>query len=111
LEGKAGAAFGDPLLIAKKQVVAIVPARNEAEGIGASIESLLNQDFEPAPEVIVVNDDSTDETVAVAKAAGERGGQSRSPSEPRSELKHDMDRDDCVYVFVHAEAVSPAPQT
>jgi glycosyltransferase involved in cell wall biosynthesis len=100
-----------PLLIAKKRLVVVAPARNEAEVIGASIEPLLNQDFEPAPEVMVVNDDSTDETVAFAKAAGERSGQSRSPSEPRSELKGDMDRDDCVYIFVHAEAVSPAPQT
>jgi hopene-associated glycosyltransferase HpnB len=68
---------GALLPIEKKRVVAVVPARNEAGVIGDSIESLLNQDFEPKPEVIVVNDDSTDETVALARDAGERSGQSQ----------------------------------
>jgi hopene-associated glycosyltransferase HpnB len=45
--------------------------------IGASIESLLNQDFEPGLKVIVVNDDSTDETGSVARIAGERTGQAQ----------------------------------
>ncbi len=61
----------------EKHVVAIVPARNEAEVIGEAVESLLNQDFEPGLRLIVVNDNSTDETVAVAKAAGERTGQAQ----------------------------------
>lgn len=66
-----------PLTDRKKRIVAIVPARNEAEVIGVSIESLLNQDLEPSPDVIVVNDNSSDGTVAVARAAAERSSRSR----------------------------------
>jgi hopene-associated glycosyltransferase HpnB len=61
----------------RRRIVAIVPARNEAEVIGVSIQSLLNQDLEPSLEVIVVNDNSGDDTVAVARTAGERSGRSR----------------------------------
>jgi hopene-associated glycosyltransferase HpnB len=60
-----------------KHVVAVVPARNEAEVIGASVDSLLNQDFEPGLRIIVVNDNSTDDTVDVAHAAGELIGQAQ----------------------------------
>ncbi len=66
-----------PAPIQKRNVVAVVPARNEEEVIGISIASLLSQDFEPGLEVIVVNDNSTDGTVAAAMAAGERASQAQ----------------------------------
>jgi chlorobactene glucosyltransferase len=47
----------------------IVPARNEARNIGRCVSSLLASTY-PTLEVIVVDDHSTDDTAAVARAAG-----------------------------------------
>src|SRR3979490_2322768 len=43
-------------------VVAVVPARNEADSIGKSVGSLLAQDYRGAGTVILVEDDSSDGT-------------------------------------------------
>jgi len=51
------------------RVVAIVPARNEAEVIAASIGSLLQQEYPGRFAVIVVDDHSSDDTAAIARAA------------------------------------------
>src|SRR5260221_14200186 len=48
-----------------------IPARNEADLIGASMHSLLRQDYPGPVTLIVVDDDSSDETAAAAKAAAE----------------------------------------
>ncbi len=50
-------------------LVAVVPARNEADVIGRAVGSLLKQDYEGAFHVIVVDDHSSDGTAAVALAA------------------------------------------
>jgi hopene-associated glycosyltransferase HpnB len=58
-------------------VVAVVPARNEAPVIGAAVTSLLQQDYAGEVRVIVVDDASDDGTAAVAQAAAsaiEAGG-------------------------------------
>lgn len=49
-----------------KPVSVIVPAYNEAEVVSNSVKSLLNLHY-PEFEIIVVNDGSTDETIAVLK--------------------------------------------
>ncbi len=49
-------------------VTIVVPARNEAAGIAASISSLLGQDY-PALSIVLVDDDSDDDTAAVAREA------------------------------------------
>jgi len=49
-------------------VAAVVPARDEAEGIAASIGSLLGQDYPGAFRVVLVDDGSTDATAAIARA-------------------------------------------
>lgn len=49
------------------RVVAIVPARDEAEVIAASLTSLLRQDFPGRFEIVLVDDDSTDGTADVAR--------------------------------------------
>jgi hopene-associated glycosyltransferase HpnB len=46
----------------------IVPARNEAETVGMVVGSLLAQDYGGNFQVIVVDDDSTDDTAALAEA-------------------------------------------
>ena len=53
-------------------VVAVVPARNEAELIGPVIASLLNQSV--AMPVLLVDDGSTDGTADVARCAAEKAG-------------------------------------
>jgi hopene-associated glycosyltransferase HpnB len=53
-------------------VVAVVPARNEAELIGPVITSLLNQRV--AMPVVLVDDESTDGTADVARRASEEAG-------------------------------------
>src|SRR5690606_20980617 len=55
-------------------VTAVIPARNEAEFITASVGSLLAQDYAGPLAIIVVDDDSTDGTAAIARAAGEKAG-------------------------------------
>ena len=57
-------------LAAWPRVAAVVPARNEAECIGASIGSLLAQDYPGAWTVILVDDDSNDGTADIARRAG-----------------------------------------
>ena len=55
-------------------VAAIVPARNEAETIAASVESLLKQNYPGPLSVIVVDDDSNDGTAEIARAAARAAG-------------------------------------
>jgi len=57
-----------------KRIAVIVPARNEAEVIGQSIASLLQQDFPARLHVFLVDDSSTDETAEIARQAAERTG-------------------------------------
>jgi biofilm PGA synthesis N-glycosyltransferase PgaC len=51
------------------EVTVIVPAYNEAESVGETVRSLREQ-TSPAAEIIVVDDCSSDDTAAVAEAAG-----------------------------------------
>jgi glycosyltransferase involved in cell wall biosynthesis len=60
-------------------VSVIVPAHNAAETLGAALDALAAQDTESEFEVIVVDDGSSDETVAVAEA---------SPLHPRVVREH-----------------------
>ncbi|HEY3919928.1 MAG TPA: glycosyltransferase [Stellaceae bacterium] len=50
-------------------VVAVIPARDEAEGIGHAVASLLDQDYAGEFSVVVVDDHSSDGTAEVARAA------------------------------------------
>lgn len=50
-------------------VAVVIPARNEAESIAASVQSLLQQTYAGALRIIVVDDDSTDGTAAIARGA------------------------------------------
>ncbi|MEO7144072.1 MAG: glycosyltransferase [Bryobacteraceae bacterium] len=56
-------------------VVAIVPARNEADVVGAALGTLLTQDYAGPFHVVLVDDDSTDGTAERAREAAELGGE------------------------------------
>lgn len=51
-------------------VVAIIPARNEADVIAESVGSLVRQEYPGQFNIIVVDDDSSDDTGRLAEAAG-----------------------------------------
>ncbi len=80
----------DPLSMSKSteaspRVVAVVPARNEADVLPRSLRSLLAQDYMPPLRVIVVDDQSEDDTAEVARriAATARGEVTVLHGEPR----------------------------
>ncbi len=56
------------------RVVAVVPARNEAETIARAVGSLASQDYPGEFEIIVVDDQSEDETAAFARQAAAESG-------------------------------------
>ena len=58
-------------------VAAVVPARDEADVIAASIGSLLAQNYPGSFRVILVDDGSSDGTAKAARAAAERLGAER----------------------------------
>jgi len=58
----------------RPRVVAVLPARNEADTIARTVESLLAQDYGREFRVVVVDDHSEDATVALAKSAAEDYG-------------------------------------
>ena len=74
---KSADAEGSDKPVFSGSVVAIVPARNEAELIGPIVTSLLNQSVlnqSVAMPVILVDDESTDGTADVARRAAEKAG-------------------------------------
>jgi hopene-associated glycosyltransferase HpnB len=54
---------------AAPSVVAVVPARNEAEGIGRTVSSILSQHYEGSLRLVVVDDHSDDGTADLARQA------------------------------------------
>lgn len=67
-------------------ITVVIPARNEAEHIGESLESLLTQEYAGDLRIVVVDDNSTDETARVAGGVGARDARVRvvsgAPLEP-----------------------------
>jgi hopene-associated glycosyltransferase HpnB len=55
-------------------VIALVPARDEADVIAAALDSLLSQDYPTPFKIVVVDDNSRDGTAAAARAAARRAG-------------------------------------
>jgi hopene-associated glycosyltransferase HpnB len=51
------------------RLAVVIPARNEAAGIGECVSSLLRQDYPGPCTVIVVDDDSSDGTAGIARRA------------------------------------------
>jgi hopene-associated glycosyltransferase HpnB len=55
-------------------VIAVVPARNEAETIGRVVAGLVQQDYPGAFSVVVVDDHSEDGTASIAQRVAEENG-------------------------------------
>lgn len=51
-------------------VAAVIPARDEADCIGASLSSLLRQDYAGPFAIVLVDDDSRDGTATIARETG-----------------------------------------
>jgi hopene-associated glycosyltransferase HpnB len=56
------------------RVMAVVPARNEAETIGRAVVGLVKQDYPGAFSVVVVDDHSEDATASVAQQVADESG-------------------------------------
>ena len=70
------AARGTPVLPPPpvRDVVVLIPARNEAATIGTAVASLARQSFNGHIHIIVIDDDSTDQTAETALAAARDAG-------------------------------------
>jgi len=56
------------------RVVAVIPARDEVETIGATVRSLLGQSYPGSFSIVLVDDESRDCTAAAARAAAVAAG-------------------------------------
>jgi hopene-associated glycosyltransferase HpnB len=61
-------------------VMAVVPARNEAETIGRAVTSLVAQDYPGELSLIVVDDHSEDATAVIARQVAEASGAGKQVS-------------------------------
>jgi len=57
-----------------RSVVAVIPARDEADVIGGAVTSLLAQDFTGRFDIVIIDDHSADGTADIARAAAEAAG-------------------------------------
>ena len=86
----------------------VVPARNEAANIGACVDALVRQRDHARVEVIVVDNGSSDDTGAIARAHG-----ARVVHEPRPGLAHARQAGLAaaqadILVYVDADTILPA---
>ena len=62
---------GGPLPLSWPKVTAVIPARDEADGVAETVRSLLRQDYPGTFSVVLVDDQSTDGTADAARRAAE----------------------------------------
>ena len=68
---RAGPVLSPARPISAPPVDIVIPARDEAEGIGAALQTLLAQDYAGEMRIILVDDRSTDGTGDIARAFGD----------------------------------------
>ena len=61
--------FDPPAPERPASVCVVIPARNEADGVGQCVGSLVRQDYHGLKSVVLVDDESTDGTADVARRA------------------------------------------
>jgi hopene-associated glycosyltransferase HpnB len=59
-----------------RSVVAVIPARDEADVIGGAVASLLAQDYSGRLDIVIVDDHSADGTAEIARATAKAAGAS-----------------------------------
>jgi poly-beta-1,6-N-acetyl-D-glucosamine synthase len=95
-------------------IVALIPAHNESEWIESVVRNLINQ-TRPPERIIVMSDNSTDDTVSLARAAGAEVWESVGNTHKKGgALNQALERilghlDDCDHVFVQDADTMPAP--
>jgi hopene-associated glycosyltransferase HpnB len=57
-----------------RSVVAVIPARDEADVIGGAVASLLAQDYSGRLDIVIVDDHSADGTAEIARATAKAAG-------------------------------------
>src|SRR5664279_3718807 len=67
-----------PLAAIERTIAVVIPARDEADVIGATVESLLRQTRFDSIHIFVVDDHSSDGTAEAATEAARNCGQSES---------------------------------
>ena len=77
------AAPASSLPVAWPRVVAIIPARDEADVIATSVSSLLRQDYAGAFAIVVVDDHSSDGTATMAREASASDAATSAPLQVR----------------------------
>jgi len=70
-------AAGRPAPVSRVPVDVVVPARDEAESIAASLGSLLAQDYAGEMRIVMVDDGSSDGTLAIARSVAASVGPER----------------------------------
>ncbi len=75
-------ALGGGVPAAWPDVTAVVPARNEADVIGSCLASLLTQSYPGRRAIVLVDDESSDGTADVARAAARNAGAPGPPTRP-----------------------------
>ena len=96
-------------------IAALIPAHNEADWIEAVIANLADQ-TQPPDRVIVISDNSTDDTVALARTAGadvwesvdNRDKKAGALNQALSRLLDELDDTD--YVFIQDADTLPVPR-
>jgi len=69
-----GGGRDSPGAVPARSVVAVIPARDEADVIGDSVASLLAQDYPGRFDIVIVDDHSSDGTAQIARAAAAAAG-------------------------------------
>jgi cellulose synthase/poly-beta-1,6-N-acetylglucosamine synthase-like glycosyltransferase len=96
-------------------IVALIPAYNEAEWIASVVRNLASQ-TRPPDRIVVMSDNSTDDTVALARAAGAEVWESAgNPHKKAGALNQALSRilgelDDSDHVFIQDADTMPAPR-
>ena len=68
---QAGPILAPAIPVHAPDVAIVVPARDEAAGVSAALSSLLAQDYPGRVRIVLVDDNSTDDTAAIAAALGD----------------------------------------
>ncbi len=65
---RSGPVLGNRTPTGTAKVTVVIPARDESEGIGRALKSVLGQDYKGPLTIVLVDDNSTDGTGAIAAA-------------------------------------------